>query len=249
MIGISVQRKKYNKFEFVDPYTIAIQAGNDLNVWSLVDSMTWLWLHRFYWSTRSRRDKDQYIVTTIFGKKVSYHNIIISSPEGYIRDHINTIKYDNRYCNLRIILREENSFNQKLACTNTSGIQGVSYDKFSKKYKAHLQCKGKNYSINCDTLEEAQQVRLRLEKEFFQFHPIDTPKLILSNGLLNPYFPFGWYSDMYLGVWWALGIQVIPYPLNFKIPDAEFYAPNPEIVSLIISTLNTANLQAFNVQF
>lgn len=246
MIGISLKKKKYNNFEFVDPYTIAVQAGDDLNVWSLVDSLTWLWFHRFYWSTRSSNTY-QYIVTTMFGKKISYHSIMISSPEGYVRDHINTNKLDNRYSNLRIILRGENNFNQKLACTNTSGIQGVSYDKYSRKYKAHLRCKGQNYSIKCDTLEEAQQERLKLEKEFFQFHPIDTPKLIQPNGLLNPYFPFGWYSDNYLGIWWALGIQVIPYPLNFKVPDPEFYAPNPEIVSLIINTLNTANSQAFNV--
>ena len=247
MTGISLKRKKYNNFEFVDPYTIAVQTSNDLNIWFLVDSITWLWMHRFYWLTREKNN-NKYVSTTIFGKKISYHNIIISCPIGYVRDHINQNKFDNRYSNLRIILRGENNFNQKLACTNTSGIQGVSYDKSSKGYTAYLQCQGQNYSIRCRTLEEAQHERLKLEKEFFQFHPIDTPKLIQPNGLLNPYFPFGWYSDNYLGIWWALGIQVIPYPLNFKIPDPEFYAPNPEIVSLIINTLNTANTQAFNVQ-
>lgn len=49
-------------------------------------------------------------------------------PENYI-DHINHIKDDNRFINLRKATNQENQFNAKLSIKNKSGYKGVCFHK------------------------------------------------------------------------------------------------------------------------
>lgn len=49
-------------------------------------------------------------------------------------DHINGIRNDNRWCNLRPATRQQNMQNKRKLDANTSGIKGVSWDKLNKKW-------------------------------------------------------------------------------------------------------------------
>ena len=67
-------------------------------------------------------------------------------PE-YEIDHINHIKTDNRLINIRSATRRENMSNTSLFSTNTSGFNGVSWDKAREKWEAYINTSGKKINI------------------------------------------------------------------------------------------------------
>ena len=88
---------------------------------SLVDDSLYDDLNQVKWSFDSgcavrRKDK----------KKIYLHRVIMSTPDGYVTDHINGNKLDNRKINLRICTTKQNARNRKLNKDNTSGYKGVS---------------------------------------------------------------------------------------------------------------------------
>lgn len=61
----------------------------------------------------------------------------------YQIDHINHIRNDNRFQNLREVLHCENSRNIKMPCTNTSGTVGVHWSKDRNKWVASIKIQQK----------------------------------------------------------------------------------------------------------
>ena len=53
-------------------------------------------------------------------------------------DHINGIRTDNRFSNLRSVSQSENAKNTKMPASNTSGNTGVRFDKIRKKWSAQI---------------------------------------------------------------------------------------------------------------
>ena len=73
-------------------------------------------------------------------------------------DHIDGNKQNNRIENLREASKQENSQNQKVRWTNSSGVKGVSWHKVNKKWKVAL-CK--NYrSYYFGTYEDKELAEL-----------------------------------------------------------------------------------------
>lgn len=62
-------------------------------------------------------------------------------------DHINHIKSDNRWCNLAKSCRFGNARNQSMHSDNTSGANGVHWNKDKKKWHATYRMNGKNYHV------------------------------------------------------------------------------------------------------
>ena len=54
-------------------------------------------------------------------------------------DHINRIRNDNRFANLRAVTKSENMHNSCRGKNNNSGFKGASYDKFRKNWRAHIK--------------------------------------------------------------------------------------------------------------
>ena len=58
-------------------------------------------------------------------------------------DHINGIKTDNRWCNLRGVTAQDNQKNKRLGRNNTSGFVGVVWCKVKGKWYAQVRTGGK----------------------------------------------------------------------------------------------------------
>lgn len=85
---------------------------------------------------------DGYIVIRIGRKIYRAHRLAFlwmtgKFPTGHV-DHINTIRTDNRWCNLRQCSRSQNQCNRTKQSNNTSGFKGVSFEKRTGLWKAGL---------------------------------------------------------------------------------------------------------------
>lgn len=67
-------------------------------------------------------------------------------PDGEV-DHINGIRSDNRWCNLREVTKAYNQWNAKMRSDNVSGIKGVNWVERDKAWVARIQVNGKRLII------------------------------------------------------------------------------------------------------
>jgi hypothetical protein len=88
-------------------------------------------------------------------------------PEGYEVDHIDTIKSNCKWNNLRIGTGRQNMFNQGIRSTNTSGVKGVSWCKQTKKWEANIRHEGRNIKLGrYNSIEEASTAVVAKRKQF-----------------------------------------------------------------------------------
>lgn len=94
-------------------------------------------------TTPTCRD-DGYLIIRIGGYGFSAHQLAYFwmtdgqwPPAGKVLDHINRIRDDNSWDNLRLVTPSENSRNQGISPRNTSGVTGVSWDKANRSWRAH----------------------------------------------------------------------------------------------------------------
>jgi len=82
-------------------------------------------------------------------------------------DHINGIKDDNRWCNLRDVSRSVNQQNKKIARSdNVSGYLGVSWHKTSNKWRARITLNKKQiYLGNFKNAHDAAECYLQKKRE------------------------------------------------------------------------------------
>jgi hypothetical protein len=67
-------------------------------------------------------------------------------PELHL-DHINGIRSDNRFCNLREASNEQNCKNRKITVNNKSGFKGVSWSKHANRWVAYATVNGKKKNL------------------------------------------------------------------------------------------------------
>jgi hypothetical protein len=85
-------------------------------------------------------NENGYVKLKIKGKAYFAHRLAWlymtgEMPKNCI-DHINGIKHDNRFSNLRECTRQQNNLNVPLKANNKSGYKGVSWFKPMKKWRA-----------------------------------------------------------------------------------------------------------------
>ena len=117
--------------------------------------------------------QNNYIVAYTLGKKVMLHRIIVGEnniPQKMVIDHVNGDVTDNRMDNLRVCSIKENSRNLKLSKNNTSGYNGISFNKKKQKWHAYIRVnyKRKNLGIYAD-INDAIKARKQAELEYFGF--------------------------------------------------------------------------------
>jgi hypothetical protein len=88
-----------------------------------------------------------YISITINKKLYQAHRLAFLYMEGEFPndcvDHVNYVRNDNRWCNIRKATKLENSRNVGLRKDNTSGYKGVYWSSADKKWRAQISVNGK----------------------------------------------------------------------------------------------------------
>jgi len=137
---------------------------------------------RFTWSiSRSSRaqagaeagtqDPSGYIRIQVDRKLYWAHRLafyLVTGQEPDEVDHINRLKSDNRWENLRAASRDQNGANLGLRSDNTSGFPGVSWNPKARKFQAYITSFRKMTSLGYfSTLEDAAQARFEAEEAIF----------------------------------------------------------------------------------
>ena len=92
---------------------------------------------------------DGYRQGTVLGHgAIRAHRVIFALatgawPKGHL-DHINGDKIDNRMSNIRNVTPSQNLRNSRRYRHNTSGVNGVHWDKRAKRWVARIRADGKN---------------------------------------------------------------------------------------------------------
>ena len=123
---------------------------------------------KFCWSQQP--NGNYYIQYCKKGKCSYIHRMIMNPPKGKVVDHINKNTLDNRRSNLRICTQQNNTCNQKLYKSNTSGYKGVIEEKDGrkKKWRAEICCKKIKYYVGSFyNLEEAAKAYDKKALELF----------------------------------------------------------------------------------
>jgi hypothetical protein len=98
-------------------------------------------------SRRWHKDGYGYVKTVIDGKAVALHKIINQTPDGFITDHINGKKWDNRRSNLRSVTHQQNAWNRGANPSNGTGLIGVAKSKKGYRFRANIRVDGKNIKL------------------------------------------------------------------------------------------------------
>lgn len=101
-------------------------------------------------------------------------------------DHINMVKDDNKWANLREADRSENLGNREAYSNNTSGLKGVYFDARLGNWRSSIQRDGKRRSFGpFGTPEEAHAAYTAASKETFGEYARSTPEKARGDWLLT----------------------------------------------------------------
>ena len=106
-----------------------------------------------------------------FAHRLAYFYMTGELPKNSI-DHINRVRADNRWCNLREATKTENSQNIiKPYSTNKSGYLGVHYCNRDKVFIAQIRFNGKKVKLGrFDNALDAYNCYLEAKKEHHSFY-------------------------------------------------------------------------------
>lgn len=124
-------------------------------------------------SSATAKHSAGYLTTRINGKDYLVHRIIWLMQTGQWPkqiDHINHVRTDNRWDNLREVDNKTNHMNESLAKNSTTKYVGVSHIASTGRYRAHIMIDGKQIHLGVfDTDVEAYNARCQANKQY-KFH-------------------------------------------------------------------------------
>ncbi len=111
-----------------------------------------------------------YVKIFVDGKRYKAHRLAWlymtgEWPEN--TDHMNHVRHDNRWCNLREVTHADNTKNRTMNKNNTSGFRGVSWHKRKEKWVVYINIPpAKRKTIGYfDSMIDAVAARLRFESQ------------------------------------------------------------------------------------
>jgi hypothetical protein len=111
------------------------------------------------------------VKTRIGGKIIKLHHFFLKQKDGYVVDHIDRNKLNNKKQNLRYITTKENTW-------NTVKPKGYYFEKRRNKYIVRIFADGKTmHSEAVETEREAIELYSNLKK---QYHTVATQLTLAS---------------------------------------------------------------------
>jgi len=113
-----------------------------------------------------------YLRGNLFGRSLMAHRAAFACvlgrwPKGQV-DHINGVRDDNRWENLREATNQQNQWNSSSAKNSSSRYVGVSWDTYAGKWGAYICPENRKVHLGYFSCEmEAAKVRDRAAKEVF----------------------------------------------------------------------------------
>lgn len=166
--GIILRKPITNEYDVLNEY-VRVKLTN-CNEYMLCDLDDWGKLKHLTWS----KDKSGYarsVAPRVNGKtrNMFFHRKIIDCPDGFIRDHINKNKLDNRKQNIRITTVQVNIINRNAQRNNTSGYTGVFFDYKCNKWRSFIQLNHKRKYLGTFLFkDDAIKARISAEKIYYE---------------------------------------------------------------------------------
>lgn len=128
--------KRPNTYEHLANGSVEVVCAE--NVRFVIDEMDFPLVQKYQWCQQGR-----YFSTSVSGRRILLHRLIMgieNAPDNCDLkiDHISGDTLDNRRCNLRICCQADNSKNQSLSRSNSSGYKGVYMRKKANRYVAQI---------------------------------------------------------------------------------------------------------------
>jgi hypothetical protein len=111
-------------------------------LFAIVDADDYERLSRYKWHACGKGD-NCYAQRRENGKTIKMHHEIIDVPAGFVCDHKNHNRLDNRKCNLRSCTYSQNAQNRRPCANGTSRYKGVSWSRDVRKWRAMIQLNGR----------------------------------------------------------------------------------------------------------
>lgn len=156
-------KKKYNKYDLSGEYGIGYTFKGEEFLFDLEDYDK---IKDYCWHNNGAGYIEGRDTNT--GLSVFMHRLIMNPDKSEVVDHINHNPLDNRKNNLRICTQHQNTMNCKIPSNNSSGIKGVTYDNYYKKWVAFIGINHKKKTLGYFTnIDDAIETRLKAEKEYY----------------------------------------------------------------------------------
>jgi hypothetical protein len=123
---------------------IDISTKKYTNLYAIVSDEDYQYLNQFKWSFTNGYARR-------VSKKKTYlmHREIMNPQNGFVVDHINHDKLDNRRVNLRVCTQQKNTANRIKINGCTSKYKGVSWNKKNKNWNSEIMYNNKAIWLGC----------------------------------------------------------------------------------------------------
>jgi len=157
-----------------DPETGIFTWRNRSTRWFNNENSRKAWNNRHQGKTTGCHNGQGYLVIGVFYHLYRAHRLACLYMTGRFpeeeMDHINGIRDDNRWGNLRPVTRKENCKNMSMRSDNTSGVVGVRWNRDLKKWRAEIRIDGKTRHIGVFTDKAAATLARKATEADLGFH-------------------------------------------------------------------------------
>lgn len=154
---MTTKRTKYSRGK---EYAVGLTSRGHVFEFSLED---WEQVTKWSWSV----DPRGYLAATVNNRHKTLHSYLMKPSKGYVVDHINGNKLDNRRTNLRVCTPRQNSFNSRVSKNNKLGVKGVSLTPHGR-YRARIMVNRKEIRLgHFEKIEDAIIARKKAERKYF----------------------------------------------------------------------------------